>query len=340
MNSDNTRFNINRPISDSDSTSSVKSDKGLQPSADKDFRKIMGDREQKKQGGQNKKIVNKELGDALDEEEVAFEEESEQIGKSPSSSTSRTSLFDLLKEPSKKNANTEGELISQGAEVMETPSTLFKKLSAKDPKPKGQLEDYPNGNLEGLTENDLSKKGRIPSQFSQEQGDLSSVSQMAHQVQPSPFEVAVNSGIKKSQEGQRTTLDALIKQMVDAITEIKKSGETQTIVTLKHPPIFEGANLVITSSENAKGEFNIKFENLSPDAKQLMDMQQNQSSLRQALNEKNITIHIIIATTEVETPTITAQEGRFQRREDEDRSGGQRERQGQEENEEEEKQTV
>lgn len=92
----------------------------------------------------------------------------------------------------------------------------------------------------------------------------------------------------------------LVKQMIEKITEIKKQGQTATEIVFKHPPLFEGASVTITEFNSAKGEFNLTFQNLSAQAKQMIDLKTSQDSLKETLQEKGYNVHIIVATTETE----------------------------------------
>lgn len=94
----------------------------------------------------------------------------------------------------------------------------------------------------------------------------------------------------------------IAQQMLEKVTQIKTQGITSTELTLKFPPLFEGSKITIKEFDSAKGEFNISFENLSAQAKRMVDMEQSQSSLRQNLQDKGYNVHIIIANTEIERP--------------------------------------
>ena len=76
--------------------------------------------------------------------------------------------------------------------------------------------------------------------------------------------------------------------------------------------MFQGASVVITAFDSARGEFNLAFENLTPEAKRLLDSHENQRSMKLALEEKGYAVHIVTTTTEVEqSAPIAFDEGRF-----------------------------
>src|SRR5262249_32307470 len=125
------------------------------------------------------------------------------------------------------------------------------------------------------------------------------------------------------------SIEALVNQIVERVDQIRKEpeGVTETMITLKNLPLFEGAKLYVTSYDQASKEFNVRFENLLPAAKELLDMKQYQESLRLSLQERGYTVHILTATTYVETPPIamTKEEERLQR--DDDQAGSQQQQQ-------------
>jgi len=96
----------------------------------------------------------------------------------------------------------------------------------------------------------------------------------------------------------------LIKELVEQIAVIKTQGQTDTIITLRSPKLFEGATIKISTYDQARGEINISFANLSPQAKKLLDSKLAKESLKDNLKSKSITVHNIITTTQAETPLI------------------------------------
>lgn len=129
------------------------------------------------------------------------------------------------------------------------------------------------------------------------------------------------------QAASTAELQAIIDKIVDGMYTLEKSGSTETIVTLKNLPLFEGARVVITSFSTASKEFNIAFENLRPDAKLLVDA--NMAGLRSGLEQAGHAnaVHIMTSTTLIEHP-ISANEAR---RERESGQGRQQQQKGQDE---------
>ena len=108
--------------------------------------------------------------------------------------------------------------------------------------------------------------------------------------------------ISENTPSYSTTIQDIIDQIVKNIETIQTAGKTETIVTLKHPPILEGANLVLTNFDKEKKEFNIAFTHLSEDGKEFLDRHLRQDSLTDALENKGFVIHTLTTTTLAEVP--------------------------------------
>lgn len=143
-------------------------------------------------------------------------------------------------------------------------------------------------------------KDKIATRFATDQPDLSYINSMTAARQ----DITV-ANVKADQVRPTTNIQEIINQMVDAVQEMKSKGQSDTIITLKQPPLFAGTTLVVTSFDSAKGEFNISFQGLSQTAKNLLDMGANQTSLKLALEERGYAVHIITTTTEIENVIAT-----------------------------------
>lgn len=144
----------------------------------------------------------------------------------------------------------------------------------------------------------MSKIQEKTDSFSQERGDLSYLNPVAMAVQPNN-EVAIST--QPAPQGiDRASLQALVEQLVDKLVTIKHGGETDTVLTLKQPPVLAGAELVVTKYDNAQKEFNIAFNSLSPDGKRLLDLHANQIALDRAIKQagEDYTVHIVVVSTE------------------------------------------
>lgn len=125
------------------------------------------------------------------------------------------------------------------------------------------------------------------------------------QFNPPPFSLGSITGAEGAVTREGTTaaaMQALIDQMVDKLSTIKTGDITDTVMSIKNPPIFEGSELVVTSFGTARGEFNISFTNLTQEAKALLDSQR--SNLMNALEQKGYVTHIVVTTTEPYERTV------------------------------------
>lgn len=105
----------------------------------------------------------------------------------------------------------------------------------------------------------------------------------------------------------REVMLKLAQAMVEEIQQIKKPGETETTFTLKHPPIFEGVEVKITEFDSAKKQLNITFTDVNnPTARALIEQQDNQVRLQQALLERGYTMQMV--TLEQKIPGLASTE--------------------------------
>ena len=100
-------------------------------------------------------------------------------------------------------------------------------------------------------------------------------------------------------------IDQIVTQIVDAITVSTTAEKTDTTITLKQPPVLEGAVLTVTSFKTAPNEINVTFANLTQEAKNLLDNIGNRSALDSALDQKGYTMHMITTTTLVDNRVAT-----------------------------------
>lgn len=304
------------------------------PRGDKDFRKLLGekDRDDDEAAGDPKEAsLLASLESGLDYERARLTDE--KTKKQPS-------LFDLSKKSISKKSESETSEVAQMASADEMPNesplALQKNQALKE---KASRANSQRGELEGAEEKLAglsSKEEKIPSRFPQESVDLTYVNPLALNVKAASERGSED--LQKMFPSQKMTVQQLVDALVKSITSIESQGKTDTVVTLKQPPLFAGANVVLTSFETAKGEFNVRFENLSQDAKAFMDMQQNRESLLSSLNEKGYAVHILVATTQVETPKFTetaTQQSRDQQQQQQSEDQQQQQRRRSRENQEE-----
>lgn len=143
----------------------------------------------------------------------------------------------------------------------------------------------------------------------------------------------VNSlGDAKPTEGARQTeqMKALIEKIVSEMQVIQTGEATDVVITIQHPPVFEGAQVKVTTFESARGEINITFENLTQQAKEILDSKVNRESLLLALNKEGYNVHILTTSTAPATPIYTA-EAQQRDQEQQGKQGGQQGREQEQE---------
>lgn len=337
-NQDNTSSNIKFTPSKDGSYSSSNDDIGTKPTGDpksaKDFKKIIGKEREGKGQGQKNKSQNISDDDASD---VAFVSEEKTVKKAP------ISLFDLSSNKTNKpisndiedNPTTGTEPVANQPvakqPTVESPDALFTKLSKKE----GQDPLF-NTNENGEKVTVIPKaptQEKFTTRFDTEQQDLTYVNPLAASAIPTQQVENLTTTSTQKLVIPVSHIQEIITQMVDHITQMDLAGRSDTTITLKYPPIFEGVNIIVSSFESAKGEFNIAFENLTQTAKQLLDMRVNQEALRTALDEKGYAVHIITTTTYIENPIIKTDEPGYAQRErgEGERQGGRNRDRNQEE---------
>lgn len=154
-----------------------------------------------------------------------------------------------------------------------------------------------------------SSSSRERTDFVQEKGDLAALNPSITSLNAADDSI----GNQEQTTGSRA-IQEVIDQVVKHIQSIQSQGKTDTIVTLQHPPILQGANLVLTAFEHAQKEFNIAFTNLTSAAKQFLDQQLSKKSLQAALESQGYVVHMLVTSTASEA-TPDQQFGR-QSRED------------------------
>lgn len=106
------------------------------------------------------------------------------------------------------------------------------------------------------------------------------------------------------------TIGDIANRIVDKIQVMRAGNETQTTITLRQPPMLEGATITLTASDNAKKEFNIQFANLSNEAQKFLDTRlKGEGGLREALEKKDIVVHVMTTSTQPAETLISADAG-------------------------------
>lgn len=143
-------------------------------------------------------------------------------------------------------------------------------------------------------------------EFMQEQPDLAALPPPTTGIQN--IGVGLTTADKVERANPLKQIQEIVDQIIHKLYTVKQEGKTDTVLVLRHPPLFAGAHLRITAYDTARGEFNISFSQLSMDAKALLDMNQAQFNLQKALEQKGYTAHIVVITTEKDEPIASSAE--------------------------------
>jgi len=92
-------------------------------------------------------------------------------------------------------------------------------------------------------------------------------------------------------------IQEIVEQIVSRLETVKTPGRVETIIHLHNIPKFENVKVTVTSYKSATHEINIKFDNLTQEAKNILDDGNNRSALKHALDQKGYTVHMITTTT-------------------------------------------
>lgn len=215
------------------------------------------------------------------------------------------------------------EGIVKANDVKETPAAVFAKIK-KDPMPmRSTLADASDDAAKAAPP--LVFKGRKENEgnpFPHEEIDMSRLGPQGAPPVVGIENVAVAAADKPIPVSPKD-LQLLIDQLLKQMTVVTTGDKTETTVIIRQPPIFDGAQVVITSFGSAKGELNLTFGNLRPDAQVVI--QQQQHTLLSALEQKGYYVHIFTATTIDAQPVVLA-EGQASR--DRQQQGGRGEERG------------
>lgn len=314
VNNSNRNTGVNRP--------NEKSRPSATPKSNKDFKKILNDHASDEEGRSG--FVDDLDADSNQAEIVRGEEAegyniAENVVVPPKS---KFSLFNL--------ADTRG---TSSSKKTESPFGLFSKGSAKrkDPEDEALLSSVSEDEAGTDVDADLgeiARKGKKP-KLDDRDPAFGAVAEKHKQGGGGDSEGALGFGkgenrpdasylnaglavqseivgrVSGEKEISRVDMQKIIDQLVDRVVEMRQDGRTDTMITLKEPPLFAGTTLVVTGFDSARGEFNLSFQNLTQAAKNLLDLQVNQDSLKLALQKVGYGVHIVVATTQIETPIVT-----------------------------------
>lgn len=180
------------------------------------------------------------------------------------------------------------------ADVYESPSALFGKMSS------GSEKDVKS----------LSKKEKINSEYGLSQSDISFIP--THGPVTATNEINLMAGAKVEQTAPvASPIHDIVVELIDKLTIIQQKGQTDTVVTLNMPGVFKGTIVVISEFDTAHGQLNLSFQNLTAQAKTLIDSLPNREALLVALSERGYTVQTVVATTLIENRTILSGQADF-----------------------------
>ena len=134
-------------------------------------------------------------------------------------------------------------------------------------------------------------------------------SQVGAQAKPEATPTVQTEAPVETPQSRQAAMVQLITQAAEAIATFVSKDVTSTVVTIRQPPIFEGATLTVTEYSTAPQQFNITFGNLSPEARRMIESVANQQQLKQALIDRGYTIQNIVieSTPQKAEPIITTE---------------------------------
>ena len=218
----------------------------------------------------------------------------------PKSDKNFKKVMDNKSDESDKAENTKTEADASEVEAAEqkTPKSIFD-IQKKNPK----LADLKKKGLSGI---ELKAEASATKANRNDKDDPSVANPIGKETNiafTNPFATPVQGvasvNIGSTPAVQPTSnVSEIINSLVSTVTETITGDRTDTTITLKNPPMFEGAQLTVTEYGSAKGEFNISFQNLNNEARNLIDM--NEKSLKTSLEQKGYAVHIVTTENKIE----------------------------------------
>jgi hypothetical protein len=278
-----------------------------EPPSKREFKKIIGEKEESDSGVEEKKEKQVKKENKVDDQISDVDEgDDKESVKEPKEKPK--SLFDLSKQAPVKPKppgkpvnvkNQQGELADlQATKGMMSEQEMKSKMAKGAQTTKSSVSEESKSGTK--TEKSESKK-----EEPKVDSALGNTQQTAFvSVQGRSDMDAESSGIAKSALSE-TQLQELLEKMIDSIMTVETEGRTDTTILLDGPGEFKGVQLTISEFDTAKGQLNIKFENLSPVTKEIID--NNKSTLVEKLSEKGYNVQQFIATTQEATTLVSTQ---------------------------------
>lgn len=194
--------------------------------------------------------------------------------------------------------------------------------SKEPPKDIADLEERSNSNASYTDSDPLAKKNKFNTQFTLEQKDISFINPANAQVQP----IEASSTVKVERTGMQVSpIQELVEKLIDKLVILETKGQTDTTLTLSSGT-FKGVVVVISQFDSANGQLNLSFENLTQQAKALLDAQPNREQLMTALSEKGYIVQQMTTTTILEHKPVDIPETGAQYNQPREREEGQKQK--------------
>lgn len=276
------------------------------PNERKDFQRILEKKESKSNHSDQQKNVKKKRSDDSAQNVAKDDDEEEEDVDSPINTLYKPkrptlkSLADQDREDLQSLASAmSGQKAKRpGGDPTASPFSLYKQMASEHT---GKATDW-----EALAQagSDLPVAPQEKTLRKERSGKFDEEQMNPAQMNPAtaPFAgIATVSDRPTELTGSRATaLKEIVDKILAQLQVLETSGKTETVVTIKNNPLFEGAKFIITEFKSATKEFNLAFENLRPDAKIILD--DNINALRNSLLQDGYAraIHIVTTTTNIE----------------------------------------
>lgn len=112
-------------------------------------------------------------------------------------------------------------------------------------------------------------------------------------------------------------LQKIVDQIVKEIYTVTSDGQTDVVIELGEPPLFEGVKVTVSSFKDAPGQVNVVFSGMTSRGQAIIEAHRENLRMHLEHNVPNLTVQDVSATT-VEVPHYTTESGRQPR----ERHGG------------------
>ena len=210
-----------------------------------------------------------------------------------------TSIFALAAASAAKKTKPDRSVLEMGGEGMLTDSLDKEKKPLKPVVKKADPDEEESAlgvDAENAREAKKPAGPAVRSQFGENRPDLAGfppILRAGEVEQPLSAKVPLDP---------KPVLRDLAAELIKEIQTLRSGEKTDTIVTLRFPPLFEGATVTLSTLDSAKRQLDLLFANLSDQAKLLLDNKLANDSLILALERKGFQVHTITTTTQAESP--------------------------------------